>query len=142
MDRFSVRARLVVAVAVTASLGAVVAASIAGCGSTDPQTMPTFSATAKPGPKAHEATVHMTSDGSGTASAALVLTYPDGRRDRVMNVTWRAMDSSAYTQSNLRAGVYTFTVYALPANSQDARPISVGDFTAQHQVAEAKVTVP
>jgi hypothetical protein len=140
MSYLRARARLVAVAAL--ALVIVVVAGVAGCGSSDAQTMPTFSATAAPGPKAHEATVHITSSGSGTASAAVLLTYPNGRRDRVENATWRAMDSGTYTQSNLRAGVYAFAVYAIPANSQDARPISEGDFTAQHKVAEAKVTLP
>ncbi len=145
MNRFSARARLAIA-AVSLAVAAVslvaIAAGLAGCGSSDSRAMPTFSATATPGPKAHEATVHITSDGSGTASAAVVLTYPGGRRDPVEYATWRAMDSGTYTQSDLKAGVYTFTVYAIPANTQGAAPISVGYFTGPHKVAEAKVSVP
>ena len=134
--------RLVVMIAVAVTLGAVATAVAAGCGSSNAQAMPTFSATATPGPKAHEATVKATSDGSGTASTAIVLTYPDGHRRQLQSATWRAMDSGTSTASDLPAGVYTFTVYAVPANSQDSAPISVGDFTDNHKVASAKVTVP
>ena len=142
MDRGSVQTRLFVIIAVAVTLGTVVAAAAAGCGSSDAQAMPTFSVTAKPGPKAHEVTVHITSGGSGKASAAVVFTFPDGRRDWVESGTWSTMESSTYTKSDLRAGVYTFTVYAIPANSQDSAPISVGYFTDDHKVATAKATVP
>jgi hypothetical protein len=142
MNRSSAHTRLVVIVAVAVTLGAVATAAAAGCGSSNAEAMPTFSATAKPGPKAHEVTVHITSGGSGKASAAVVFTYPDGRRDWVESGTWSTMESSTYTKSDLRAGVYTFTVYAIPANSQDSAPISVGYFTDDHKAASAKVTIP
>ena len=104
--------------------------------------MPTFSATATPGPKAHEATVSVTSDGSGTASVAIVLTYPDGHRSLLQSGQWQAADSAESTRSDLPAGDYSFTVYAIPAGGQDSRPISAGDFVAGNAVASAEVTVP
>jgi len=138
MSRCQAHTRLVV-IAVVAACA--VAALVAACGSTAESQMPTFSANATPGPKAHEATVRITSDGAGTASMALVLTDPDGHRSQLMSATW-ARSSSIYTASDLSAGHYTFTVYALPKNSDSAPAISVGYFTDEHKVAAAKVTVP
>jgi predicted phage tail protein len=118
------------------------AALTAGCGSAGESTIPTFSATATAGPKTSEATVRVTSDGSGTASAAIVLTYPDGHRSLLSTGQWRAMDSGTATRSDLPAGVYTFTVYAIPAGNQDSPEISVGYFVDRYAVATATVTVP
>jgi len=139
MSRCQAHTRLVV-IAVVAACA--VAALVAACGATAESQMPTFSASATPGPKAHEATVNITADGAGTASAALVLTYPDGHRLQLMSATWSETNSSKFTASDLPAGDYTFTVYALPKNSDSAPAISVGYFTDEHKVAAAKVTVP
>ena len=124
-------------------LAALIAATLAaGCGSSSETAMPTFSAIASAGPKAHEATVSVTSDGSGTASAAIVLTYPDGHRSLLDTGSWRAMDSGTNTRSDLPPGIYTFTVYAIPDGGQDSAPISAGHFVDRYAVATAEVTVP
>jgi predicted phage tail protein len=120
----------------------IAAAFTAGCGSGSGTTLPTFSATATAGPKAHEATVSVTSDGSGTASVAVVLTYPDGHRSVLQSGQWRAMDSGTSTSSDLPAGDYTFTVYAIADGGQGSAPISAGYFVDKYAVASAKVTVP
>ncbi len=126
---------MLVAVCITAGF-------TAGCGSASKATMPTFSATATAGPKAHEATVSVTSDGSGTASVAVVLTYPDGHRSVLQSGQWQAMDSGTSTTSDLPTGDYTFTVYAIPDGGQGSAPISAGYFVDKYAVATAKVTVP
>ena len=120
----------------------ITAAFTVGCGSAGETTIPTFSASATAGPKAHEATVSVTSDGSGTASVAVVLTYPDGHRSVLQSGQWQAMDYGTSTTSDLPAGDYTFTVYAIPDGGQGSAPISVGYFVAKYAVATAKVTVP
>jgi hypothetical protein len=133
--------RLVVAVAVIAAGGSVAVALVAGCGSATEPVMPQLSASASPGPKPGEATISIAASGAGIANSALVLTHPDGHSEVLVTGQYSHADSSESIPSNLSKGAYTYTVYAIPAENQNAPSIGVGYFTADNVVASGAFTI-
>ena len=119
--------------------------------------MPSLRMSVTVGRRVHRAAIRIrsTGDRQGAAFVAIVLTYPDGHRQRLDNPAeggYGAHDTTLSELDGLPRGVYTCTVYAVPYTTSDTlflanrvttnRRFPDGDMVEKNVAASATFVIP
>ncbi len=88
----------------------------------------------------HQATISYRTTG-GADIAVLFLTYPDGRRERLVQGNIGRGGANVQTEE-LSPGNYTYTVYAIPQGNRDPASVPVDEIIGKGCAYTGEFNVP